>query len=148
MATFHDKVKIEDFQYDKDSGTCFYSCPCGNFCTIKEGLKNREDMATWPSCSLLVNVIYVKDQFTCGETVPAPSTSKELVKCWRRLLGSRTWTWGMRQAGKLKCGVTGFFTGTIILWFAVHESLDSFHRVLSSSPTEASPPHDIPGFCA
>ncbi|XP_060258067.1 diphthamide biosynthesis protein 3-like [Ovis aries] len=81
MAVFHDKVKIEDFQYDKDSGTCFYSCPCGgNFCIIKEGLKNREDMAMWPSCSLLVNVIYVKDQFTCGETVPAPSADKELVK--------------------------------------------------------------------
>ncbi|XP_068838364.1 diphthamide biosynthesis protein 3-like [Capricornis sumatraensis] len=57
MAVFHDKVKIEDFQYDKDSGTCFYSCPCGgNFCIIKE------------------------DQFTCGETVPAPSADKELVK--------------------------------------------------------------------
>lgn len=52
----------------------------GNFCIIKEGLKNREDMAMWPSCSLLVNAIYVKDQFTRGETVPAPSADKELVK--------------------------------------------------------------------
>ncbi|XP_040102161.1 DPH3 homolog [Oryx dammah] len=81
MAMFHDKVEIEDFQYDKDSRTCFYSCPCGgNFCIVKEGLKNREDMAAWPSCSLLVNVIYAKDQFTPGETVPAPSADRELVK--------------------------------------------------------------------
>ncbi|XP_047375847.1 DPH3 homolog isoform X2 [Sciurus carolinensis] len=57
MVVFHDKVEIEDFQYDKDSKTYFYPCPCeDNFSTTK-------------------------DQFMCGETVPAPSTNKELVKC-------------------------------------------------------------------
>lgn len=60
---------------------CFCSCSCGgDFCIIKGGLKNREDVATCPSCSLLVKVIYDKDQFMCGETVPATSTDKELVK--------------------------------------------------------------------
>uniref|UniRef100_A0A8C6EMK3 DPH3 homolog n=1 Tax=Marmota marmota marmota TaxID=9994 RepID=A0A8C6EMK3_MARMA len=53
MAVFHDEVEIEDFQYDEDSETYFYPCP----------------------------LIYDKDQFMCGETVPAPSSNKELVKC-------------------------------------------------------------------
>ncbi|XP_006895319.1 PREDICTED: DPH3 homolog isoform X2 [Elephantulus edwardii] len=58
MAVFHDEVEIEDFQYDEDSESYFYPCPCGdNF------------------------LIYDKDQFMCGETVPAPSANTELVKC-------------------------------------------------------------------
>lgn len=82
MAVFHDEVEIEDFQYDEDSETYFYPCPCGdNFCITKEDLENGEDVATCPSCSLIIKVIYDKDQFMCGETVPAPSTHKELVKC-------------------------------------------------------------------
>ena len=36
-----------------------------------------------PSCSFIIKVIYDKDQFMCGERVPAPLTNKELVKCWR-----------------------------------------------------------------
>ncbi|CAH7083132.1 Dph3 [Phodopus roborovskii] len=68
MAVFHDEVEIEDFQYDEDSETYFYPCPCGdNFSITKEDLENGEDVATY--------------QFMCGETVPAPSTNKELVKC-------------------------------------------------------------------
>lgn len=82
MAVFHDEVEIEDFQYDEDSEAYFYPCPCGdNFCITKEDLENGEDVATCPSCSLIIKVIYDKDQFMCGEAVPAPSTHKELVKC-------------------------------------------------------------------
>ncbi|CAO2598245.1 Diphthamide biosynthesis protein 3 [Lemmus lemmus] len=57
MAVFHDEVEIEDFQYDEDSETYFYPCPCGD------------------------NFSITKDQFMSGETVPAPSANKELVKC-------------------------------------------------------------------
>ncbi|KAG5216399.1 hypothetical protein JEQ12_001975 [Ovis aries] len=39
MAVFHDEVEIEDFQYDEDSETYFYPCPCGdNFCITKKSL--------------------------------------------------------------------------------------------------------------
>ncbi|XP_041910264.1 DPH3 homolog [Arvicola amphibius] len=54
MVVFHDEVEIKDFQYGKDSETYFYPCPC------------------WDNFSI------TKDQFMCGETVPAPSTNKEL----------------------------------------------------------------------
>nr|XP_058930127.1 diphthamide biosynthesis protein 3-like [Kogia breviceps] len=77
------EVEIEDFQYDEDSETYFYPCPCGdNLCITKEDMENGEDVATRPGCSLIIKVIYDKDQFTCGGTVPAPSPNRELVKCW------------------------------------------------------------------
>ncbi|XP_073899951.1 diphthamide biosynthesis protein 3 isoform X1 [Castor canadensis] len=61
MAVFHDEVEIEDFQYDEDSETYFYPCPCGdNFSITKEDLENGEDVATCPSCSLIIKVIYDK----------------------------------------------------------------------------------------
>ncbi|XP_015995711.1 DPH3 homolog isoform X1 [Rousettus aegyptiacus] len=61
MAVFHDEVEIEDFQYDEDLETYFYPCPCGdNFCITKEDLENGEDVATCPSCSLIIKVIYDK----------------------------------------------------------------------------------------
>ncbi|XP_052034737.1 diphthamide biosynthesis protein 3-like [Apodemus sylvaticus] len=56
MAVSHNEVEIENFQYDKDSETYFYPCPCGD------------------------NVSIAKDQLVCGETVPAFQAT-ELVKC-------------------------------------------------------------------
>uniref|UniRef100_E9PZC5 Diphthamide biosynthesis protein 3 n=1 Tax=Mus musculus TaxID=10090 RepID=E9PZC5_MOUSE len=42
MAVFHDEVEIEDFQYDEDSETYFYPCPCGdNFAITKMTLGRK-----------------------------------------------------------------------------------------------------------
>ncbi|XP_037672400.1 DPH3 homolog isoform X1 [Choloepus didactylus] len=82
MVVFCDEVGIQDFQYDEDLETYFYPCLCGdNFAITKEDLENGEDVATCPSCSLIIKVIYDKGQFMCGERIPAPSTNKELAKC-------------------------------------------------------------------
>ncbi|XP_062984804.1 diphthamide biosynthesis protein 3 isoform X1 [Elgaria multicarinata webbii] len=92
MSIFHDEVEIEDFEYDEETETYSYPCPCGDrflimrrmigsCLTLQEDLENGEDVATCPSCSLIVKVIYDKEQFMCGEEVSAPTTSKELVKC-------------------------------------------------------------------
>ncbi|XP_037684011.1 DPH3 homolog [Choloepus didactylus] len=68
MAVFHDEVEIEDFRSDEDSQWYVYLCPYGdNFSITKEDLENGEDMAKCPSCSLIIKVIYDKDQFMCGE---------------------------------------------------------------------------------
>ncbi|XP_061442883.1 diphthamide biosynthesis protein 3 [Rhineura floridana] len=80
MSVFHDEAEIEDFEYDEETET--YSYPCGDrFLIAREDLENGEDVVTCPSCSLIVKVIYDKEQFMCGEEVSAPPTSKELVKC-------------------------------------------------------------------
>ena len=59
MSVFHDEVEIEDFEYDEDTETYFYPCPCGDkFAITRSELENGEDVATCPSCSLIVRVIY------------------------------------------------------------------------------------------
>lgn len=60
---FHDEVEIEDFEYDEETDTFTYPCPCGDMFTItKDGLLKGEDVAECPSCSLIVKVIYNKDE--------------------------------------------------------------------------------------
>uniref|UniRef100_A0A8C0EMP8 DPH-type MB domain-containing protein n=1 Tax=Bubo bubo TaxID=30461 RepID=A0A8C0EMP8_BUBBB len=46
-----------------------------------EDLENGEDVATCPSCSLILRVIYDQEQFMRGEVVAEPLTNKELIKC-------------------------------------------------------------------
>uniref|UniRef100_A0A8C3WDC7 Uncharacterized protein n=1 Tax=Catagonus wagneri TaxID=51154 RepID=A0A8C3WDC7_9CETA len=60
LAVFHNEVEIEDFQRDEDSETYF----CLHF--------------VWPCglAALVITAIYYKDQFICGETVPAPPPTK------------------------------------------------------------------------
>ena len=82
MAVYHDEVEIEDMEYDEDSEMNFYPCPCGDKFQIskvsvnekeernifkfyfQEDLENGEEVATCPSCSLIVRVIYDKVKFS------------------------------------------------------------------------------------
>lgn len=55
----HDEVEIEDFEYDVDTDSFMYPCPCGDEFTVsREDLMNGERYAKCPSCSLMVQVIY------------------------------------------------------------------------------------------
>jgi len=75
MAVFHDEVEIKDFEYDEEEETYYYPCPCGDrFAITREELECGEEVATCPSCSLIVKVIYDPDDFQAEEessTVPA-----------------------------------------------------------------------------
>nr|XP_047926311.1 DPH3 homolog isoform X2 [Anser cygnoides] len=46
-----------------------------------EDLENGEDVATCPSCSLILRVIYDQEQFMRDEVIAEPVTNKELIKC-------------------------------------------------------------------
>ena len=90
MSVFHDEVEIEDFEYDPETETYYYPCPCGDqfeitkvrdgwgykgtslspfahsfWHSMQEALENGEEIAECPSCSLIVKVIYdpVSDSF-------------------------------------------------------------------------------------
>ncbi|CAL8115057.1 unnamed protein product [Orchesella dallaii] len=64
MTSYYDEVEIEDFEWDEETETYYYPCPCGDrFQITKEELLGGEDVATCPSCSLLLKVIYDPDQF-------------------------------------------------------------------------------------
>ncbi|KAJ8971144.1 hypothetical protein NQ317_003434 [Molorchus minor] len=59
MSVFHDEIEIEDFEYDEEEEIYYYPCPCGDrFQVSKEELLAGEEVATCPSCSLVIKVIY------------------------------------------------------------------------------------------
>uniref|UniRef100_A0A8C7X1R3 Diphthamide biosynthesis protein 3 n=1 Tax=Oryzias sinensis TaxID=183150 RepID=A0A8C7X1R3_9TELE len=61
MSAFHDEVELEDFEYDEDTCAYYFPCPCGDrFVITEEDLENGEEVATCPSCSLIIKVIYDK----------------------------------------------------------------------------------------
>ena len=62
METIYDEIEIEDFTYDSSTGLFQYPCPCGDrFAITLDDLKDGEDIAVCPSCSLMVRVIFEEE---------------------------------------------------------------------------------------
>uniref|UniRef100_A0A8V0XBM1 Diphthamide biosynthesis protein 3 n=1 Tax=Gallus gallus TaxID=9031 RepID=A0A8V0XBM1_CHICK len=90
MAVFHDEVEIEDFEYDEETETYSYPCPCGDrFLITREDLENGEDVATCPSCSLILRVIYDQKKAGCPESSVISSDP-------RCLSAAVSWWWLMK----------------------------------------------------
>merc|ERR1712001_518948 len=69
MTVFHDEIEIEDMEFDEENQLYHYPCPCGDKFEISlEDLQIGEEVATCPSCSLLIRVIYDEDQFADYES--------------------------------------------------------------------------------
>jgi len=82
MSVFHDEVEIEDFEYDEEEETYYYPCPCGDrFAITREELEAGEEVATCPSCSLIVKVIYNPEDFEPTEEAShtASSTPQKIL---------------------------------------------------------------------
>ena len=59
MGAYYDEIEIEDMAWDEVKGVYHYPCPCGDrFEITRKQLANYEDVATCPSCSLIIRVIY------------------------------------------------------------------------------------------
>ena len=70
---FYDEVEIEDMTWDEEKRVFHYPCPCGDrFEISRKQLKNYEDVATCPSCSLIIRVIY--DPVRCPTAFLSPET--------------------------------------------------------------------------
>ncbi|XP_053615501.1 diphthamide biosynthesis protein 3 [Plodia interpunctella] len=82
MTIFHDEIEIEDFEYDDEEEMYYYPCPCGDrFQISKEELIAGEEVATCPSCSLVVKVIYDLEKFKAeSEEIQKEDGDKETVK--------------------------------------------------------------------
>lgn len=64
MSVYHDEIEIEDFEFDEETEIYHYPCPCGDrFEISKDDLFEGEEIATCPSCSLIIRVIYDCDMF-------------------------------------------------------------------------------------
>ena len=63
--SFHDEIEIEDMEFDEENQRYLYPCPCGDQFEISlEDLKAGEEIATCPSCSLMILVVYDLDMFS------------------------------------------------------------------------------------
>ncbi|WWC70139.1 uncharacterized protein I206_104086 [Kwoniella pini CBS 10737] len=59
MPNYYDELEIEDFAWDPVAKLFHYPCPCGDRFEISKGqLRDGEEIAICPSCSLIVRVVY------------------------------------------------------------------------------------------
>ncbi|KAJ7579071.1 zf-CSL-domain-containing protein [Mycena floridula] len=59
MGAYYDEIEIEDMVWDAEKRVYHYPCPCGDrFEISRQQLTECEDIATCPSCSLIIRVIY------------------------------------------------------------------------------------------
>ena len=59
MGAYYDEIEIEDMAWDDVKKVFHYPCPCGDrFEISRKQLKNYEDIAICPSCSLVIRVVY------------------------------------------------------------------------------------------
>ncbi|KAL9708816.1 Diphthamide biosynthesis protein 3 [Leucoagaricus gongylophorus] len=59
MGACYDEIEIEDMIWDSEKRVYHYPCPCGDrFEISRNQLARYEDIATCPSCSLIIRVIY------------------------------------------------------------------------------------------
>ncbi|ODQ52202.1 zf-CSL-domain-containing protein [Saitoella complicata NRRL Y-17804] len=82
--SFYDEVEIEDMSFDPDTQKYTYPCPCGDrFEITVEELREGEDVARCPSCSLILRVVYDEEDFMDeddeGETMEVPGAIVTVV---------------------------------------------------------------------
>ena len=64
--SIYDEIEIEDMTFDSTLQIYHYPCPCGDRFEISlDDLKDGEDVAVCPSCSLMIRVVF--------EVVSSPS---------------------------------------------------------------------------
>jgi diphthamide biosynthesis protein 3 len=62
--SYYDEVEIEDMEFDEETGTYYYPCPCGDVFQITlEELAEGCELGKCPSCSLVIRVIYDPEDF-------------------------------------------------------------------------------------
>ncbi|VFQ72140.1 unnamed protein product [Cuscuta campestris] len=60
----YDDVEIEDMEWNEKLEAYTYPCPCGDLFQItKHDLMLGEEIATCPSCSLYITVVYNPEDF-------------------------------------------------------------------------------------
>ncbi|PFH55346.1 hypothetical protein XA68_18535 [Ophiocordyceps unilateralis] len=55
----YDEIEIEDMTFDETLQLYHYPCPCGDrFQIALDDLRDEQDIAVCPSCSLMIRVIF------------------------------------------------------------------------------------------
>ena len=57
--SIYDEIEIEDMTFDEALQLYHYPCPCGDrFQIALDDLRDEQDIAVCPSCSLMIRVIF------------------------------------------------------------------------------------------
>lgn len=59
MTAVYDEVELEDMVWNQDESGYNYTCPCGDlfFISLEDMLEFDEEIATCPSCSLIIRYV-------------------------------------------------------------------------------------------
>ncbi|KFA63751.1 hypothetical protein S40285_01971 [Stachybotrys chlorohalonatus IBT 40285] len=58
-VAIYDEIEIEDMTFDEALQLYHYPCPCGDrFQIALDDLRDEQDIAVCPSCSLMIRVIF------------------------------------------------------------------------------------------
>ncbi|GJN74458.1 diphthamide biosynthesis protein [Purpureocillium lilacinum] len=70
--SIYDEIEIEDMTFDEAQQLYHYPCPCGDrFQIALDDLRDEQDIAVCPSCSLMIRVIFDLDDLP----KPPPSSN-------------------------------------------------------------------------
>mmetsp|Transcript_36769 Transcript_36769/g.72317 ORF Transcript_36769/g.72317 Transcript_36769/m.72317 type:complete len:89 (+) Transcript_36769:78-344(+) len=60
MSLIYEEIELEDMDYDPKEQIYTYPCPCGDnfYILLEDMVDNDEDIATCPSCTLRIRIIY------------------------------------------------------------------------------------------
>jgi len=71
--SFYDEIEIEDMTFDPKLQIYHYPCPCGDRFEIAiADLRDGEEVAVCPSCSLMIKVIFEADDLPKEEAQDGP----------------------------------------------------------------------------
>ncbi|QKX55656.1 uncharacterized protein TRUGW13939_02753 [Talaromyces rugulosus] len=74
QLSIYDEIEIEDMTYDPNLQIYHYPCPCGDRFEIPiDSLRDGEEIAVCPSCSLMIRVIFEPKDLVKEETKEAPA---------------------------------------------------------------------------
>ncbi|PWY98348.1 zf-CSL-domain-containing protein [Testicularia cyperi] len=70
-VSYYDEIELEDMSYDEEKDLFHYPCPCGDrFEITRSQLKDAEDVARCPSCSLIIRVVFDPIDFEDDDEPP------------------------------------------------------------------------------
>jgi diphthamide biosynthesis protein 3 len=77
MSNVYDEIEIEDMAFDLEFEVYTYPCPCGDKFSISlEELLDGEEIATCPSCTLRIRIIFDDDKLPAS-ALPLPEADFE-----------------------------------------------------------------------
>lgn len=94
----YDQIEIEDMTFDPALQIYHYPCPCGDRFEISiDDLRDGENVAVCPSCSLMIEVIFEPVCISLSEGGGGKALTRAGRRIYRGQLSRRRWRWRRRQ---------------------------------------------------